>query len=34
MKSIRKISLNDTNNRYLDLDTETIHSGIVENDRH
>ena len=32
MKSIRKISLNDTNNRYLDLDTETIHSGIVEND--
>lgn len=32
MKSIKKISLNDTNNRYLDLDTETIHSGIVEND--
>lgn len=32
MKSIKKISLNDTTNRYLDLDTETIHSGIVEND--
>ena len=32
MKSIKKISLNDTANRYLDLDTETIHSGIVEND--
>lgn len=31
MKSIKKISLNDTTNRYLDLDTETIHSGIVEN---
>lgn len=32
MKSIKKISLNDATNRYLDLDTETIHSGIVEND--
>lgn len=31
MKSIKKISLNDTKNRYLDLDTETIHSGLVEN---
>lgn len=31
MKSIKKISLNDTTNRYLDLDTETIHSGLVEN---
>lgn len=29
-KQVKKISLNDTNNRYLDLDTETIHSGVLE----
>lgn len=29
-KQVKKISLNDTNNRYLVLDTETIHSGILE----
>lgn len=28
-KQVKKISLNDTNNRYLDLDTETIHSGLL-----
>lgn len=26
-KQVKEISLNDKNNRYLDLDTETIHSG-------
>lgn len=29
-KLVKKISLNDTNNRYLDLDTETIHSGLLK----
>lgn len=30
-KQVKIISLNDTNNRYLDLDTETIHSHKLEN---
>lgn len=30
-KQVKKISLNDTKNRYLVLDTETIHSGLMEN---
>lgn len=29
-KQVKKISLNDINNRYLDLDTETIHSGLLK----
>jgi hypothetical protein len=29
-KQVKTISLNDTNNRYLDLDTETIHSGVLQ----
>lgn len=30
-KTSKKISLNDIKNRYLVLDTETIHSGLMEN---
>lgn len=30
-KQVKKISLNDVKNRYLDLDNETIHSGLLEN---
>lgn len=32
-KQIKKISLNDTSNRYLVLDTETIHSALIKDNQ-